>query len=123
MIEVYKEFTFEAAHQLAANVAADHPYANIHGHSFKVEVFVRGEPDPQTGWIIDFGQFERVLSPVRAMLDHRYLNSLNGLEMPTLENISRWIWHQIEPELPGLDRIVVRRDTCGEGCIYHGDRN
>ena len=56
MIEIFTEFTFEAAHRLAANVPPGHPYARLHGHSFKVEVFLRGTPDPETGWIADFGQ-------------------------------------------------------------------
>ena len=53
MIEIFKEFTFEAAHQLGANVEPGHPYANIHGHSFKAEVYLRGEPGADTGWICD----------------------------------------------------------------------
>ncbi|MCZ6771249.1 MAG: 6-carboxytetrahydropterin synthase [Proteobacteria bacterium] len=118
MIELFKEFTFESAHQLGANVDPGHPYANLHGHSFRVEVFLRGEPDPVTGWICDLGDIQEVLAPVREQLDHHYLNSIEGLERPTLENISRWIWEQIAPRLPGLHRVVVRRGTCGEGCIY-----
>jgi len=121
MIELFKEFTFEAAHQLAANVDPDHPYANLHGHSFKVEVFFRGEPNPDTGWIVDLAEVEQILAPIRTQLDHSYLNSIDGLERPTLENITRWIWHRVAPDLPGLDRVVVRRGTCNEGCVYHGD--
>ena len=50
MIEIFKEFTFDAAHQLAANVPPGHIYGGLHGHSFKVEVHVRGTPDQKTGW-------------------------------------------------------------------------
>ena len=120
MIEVFKEFTFEAAHQLAANVEPGHPYANIHGHSFTVQVFLCGEPDPDTGWVLDFEVFERALAPVRKRLDHNYLNSIEGLERPTLENIARYIWAALVDDLPILDRIVVLRGTCGEGCVYRG---
>lgn len=121
MIEIFKEFTFEAAHQLAANVEPGHPYANLHGHSFKAEIFVRGEPDPDTGWIVDLAEVEKVLAPIRKQLDHNYLNSIEGLNRPTLENLTRWIWDQVAPELPGLHRVVVRRGTCNEGCIFQGD--
>lgn len=123
MIELFKEFSFEAAHQLAANVDPGHPYANLHGHSFKVKVFLRGEPDPETGWVIDFEKIEEVLAPVREQLDHNYLNSIDGLKHPTLENVSRWIWEQLAPQLPALHRVVVRRGTCGEGCVYQGHVN
>lgn len=122
MIELFKEFTFEAAHQLDANVDPGHPYANVHGHSFKVEVFLRGEPDPQTGWIRDLAEVQGILSLIRERLDHKYLNSIEGLERPTLETLSRWIWEQAAPQLPGIDRVVVRRGSSGEGCVYMPDR-
>jgi 6-pyruvoyltetrahydropterin/6-carboxytetrahydropterin synthase len=121
MLELFKEFTFEAAHQLAANVDPGHPYANLHGHSFKVELFIQGEPDPQTGWIIDFAEIEQTLAGLRETLDHHYLNEIDGLERPTLENITQWIWHKAAPKLPGLHRVVVRRGSCGEGCVYLAD--
>lgn len=120
MLELFKEFTFEAAHQLAANVDPGHSYANIHGHSFKVEIFIQGETDPKTGWIMDFATIEKILSDVKATLDHRYLNEIEGLERPTLESITQWIWHRTAPNLPGLIRVVVRRGSCGEGCAYLG---
>ncbi len=120
MIEIFKEFTFEAAHQLAANVDPGHPYANLHGHSFKVEVFLRGEPDPETGWIVDLAEVEQALAPVREQLDHHYLNVIDGLERPTLENIARWIWDQVAPRIPALHRVVVRRGAGNEGCVYQG---
>ena len=118
MIEIFKEFTFEAAHQLGANVAPGHSYANVHGHSFKAEIYLRGEPEAETGWICDLAHVEAVLEPVREALDHRYLNEVKGLELPTLENITRWIAARIKDDLPGLHRVTVRRGSCGEGCTY-----
>jgi 6-pyruvoyltetrahydropterin/6-carboxytetrahydropterin synthase len=118
MIEIFKEFTFEAAHHLAVNVAPGHAYAKLHGHSFKVEIFMRGEPDAKTGWVVDFAEIDRQLQLVRQDLDHNYLNDVAGLELPTLENITRWIWQRLHSKLPGLHRVLVRRGTCGEGCAY-----
>lgn len=121
MIEVFKEFTFEAAHHLAVNVEPGHPYSKLHGHSFKVEIFLRGEPDPKTNWVADFAEIDRELQLVRADLDHNYLNDIDGLQVPTLENITRWIWNRLHNKLPSLHRVLVRRGTCGEGCIYTGE--
>ncbi len=118
MYEIFKEFTFEAAHHLAVNVHPGHPYAKLHGHSFKVEVFLKGEPDAEKDWLIDFGEVDRMLGELRAELDHNYLNEIEGLEVPTLENISRWIWRRLHNALPGLDKVLVRRGTCGEGCAF-----
>lgn len=121
MIEVFKEFTFEAAHQLAANVDAGHPYARLHGHSFHVRIDIRGEPDPTTGWVVDFATVDAAIAPVRATLDHNYLNEIDGLQRPTLETISTWIWDRLKPDLPKLRRVTVRRGTCGEGCVFEGE--
>ena len=118
MYEILKEFTFEAAHHLAVNVADGHPYSRLHGHSFKVEIFLRGEPDPATSWVVDFGKIDRVLHGLREQLDHHYLNEIEGLEVPTLESISHWIWQRVHDSLPGVDRVLVRRGSCGEGCMY-----
>ena len=60
------------------------------------------------------------MAELRAERDHHYLNEIAGLEVPTLENISRWIWNRLEHQLPGLDRIVVRCGSCGEGCVFYG---
>ena len=118
MYEIFKEFTFEAAHHLAVNVTADHPYAQLHGHSFKVEVYIKGEPDKDKNWLCDFGEIDKEIAKLRTVLDHTYLNNIEGLEIPTLENICRWIWRRLHDELPGLDRVLVRRGSCGEGCVY-----
>jgi 6-pyruvoyltetrahydropterin/6-carboxytetrahydropterin synthase len=118
MYEILKEFTFEAAHHLALNVAAGHPYARLHGHSFMVEVYLRGEPDRDKNWLYDFGETDKEIVKLRAVLDYTYLNDIDGLAIPTPENISRWIWRRLQNELPGLDRVVVRRGSCGEGCVY-----
>src|SRR5690349_19307977 len=115
MFEIFKEFTFEAAHHLAVNVEPGHIYSRLHGHSFKVEIFLRGEPNPKTGWLADFGEVEAKVKELRDQLDHNYLNDIEGLEVPTLENISQWIWRKLDNSLPGLDRVLVRRGTCGEG--------
>lgn len=115
--EICKEFTFEAAHHLGANVPEGHPYARLHGHSFKVEIYIAGTPDAETGWIMDFAGLEAALKPLRDRLDHRYLNEIEGLARPTLENITAWIWKELAESVPLLHRVVLRRGSCGECCI------
>ena len=122
MYEIFKEFTFEAAHHLAINVEPGHPYARLHGHSFQVEIHLRGDPDKDKNWLYDFAEMDKRIAELRTILDHSYLNDIEGLEVPTLEVISRWIWRRLQDELPGLDRVVVRRGTCGEGCVFSDRR-
>jgi 6-pyruvoyltetrahydropterin/6-carboxytetrahydropterin synthase len=115
MLETLVEFTFEAAHTTP-------PYPHPHGHSFRAEVALSGTPDPIYGWAHDLRDVEPVIEAVRRELDHKYLNDIPGLAMPTLENVARWIWQRLDGALAGLDRVTVRRGTDGhaEGVVYHG---
>jgi 6-pyruvoyltetrahydropterin/6-carboxytetrahydropterin synthase len=117
-MEIFKEFTFEAAHHLP-NVPSGHPCARVHGHSFQLVVWVRGELGAQSGWIMDYADLDRAAQPVLAQLDHHDLNTIAGLENPTTEILTRWIWGKLKPSLPGLSRIEVR-ETRATGCVYEG---
>ena len=119
MIDIFKVFSIEAAHRLP-NVPEGHQCARLHGHSFRVEVHVRGPIDAQTGWVMDFADLKRAFAPIHQQLDHHYLNDVAGLDNPTSENLARWIWQQLKPDLPLLARIVVH-ETCTSGCSYAGD--
>lgn len=118
MMEIFKEFTFEAAHRLP-NVPEGHKCARLHGHSYRVEIHVTGEVSETTGWVMDFGGIKKAFAPVLAHLDHYYLNDVKGLENPTSEVLARWIWDQLLPALP-LSAVLVR-ETCTSGCIYRGE--
>ena len=90
-MEIYKEFGFESAHRLP-NVPADHKCSRLHGHSYRVSVHVEGPARRRPGWVCDFAEISEACTPVRAELDHRYLNEIRGLENPTSEVLARWIW-------------------------------
>lgn len=118
-MEIFKEFRFEAAHRLP-NVPKEHKCARLHGHSFRVEVHVRGPVDPTSGWIMDFADIKAAFEPIHHQLDHHYLNEIEGLENPTSEVLAQWIWVRLKPRLMLLSKIVVR-ETCTSGCVYEGD--
>ena len=117
--EIFKVFIIEAAHRLPY-VPEGHKCGRLHGHSFRVELHLRGEIDPDTGWIIDFADVKEVFAPYYERLDHNYLNDIPGLENPTSENLARWIWHEIKSKLPGLSKVVVC-ETCTCGAVYSGE--
>ncbi|MFI6603543.1 6-carboxytetrahydropterin synthase QueD [Nonomuraea sp. NPDC050536] len=117
-MEIFREFTFEAAHRLP-NVPEGHKCARLHGHSYRVQVHIRGEVDPVTGWLMDFGEIKQSFKPVLDRLDHYYLNEVAGLENPTSEVLAKWIWNRLVGVLP-LSAIQVR-ETCTSGCIYRGE--
>jgi 6-pyruvoyltetrahydropterin/6-carboxytetrahydropterin synthase len=115
MLETFVEFTFEAAHQIP-------PYSTLHGHSFRVVIYLRGERDSVFGWTHNLYEVEAALAETKRSLQNAYLNEIEGLEVPTLENIAAWIWQRVDPLIPGLDRVLVRRgiEGAGEGCCYSG---
>ena len=118
-MEIFKEFTFEAAHRLP-NVPAGHKCARLHGHSFRVAVHIVGPVGDETGWVRDFGDLSGAMRPVLDRLDHYYLNDIEGLDNPTSEVLARWIWRQLQPKLPSLVKVIVN-ETCNSGCIYQGE--
>jgi len=117
-MEIFKQFTFEAAHRLPG-VPAGHKCARLHGHSFRIELHLTGPVDEQTGWVMDFGDIKSAFQPLYEQLDHHYLNEIAGLENPTSEVLAKWIWDGVKPSLPMLSEVVVR-ETCTSGCVYRG---
>lgn len=104
--ELVKTFRFEAAHSLP-NVPEGHKCNRLHGHSYRIDVHVSGQPDPETGWIVDFGQIKRVVGDVIDQLDHRHLNEIPGLANSTSELLGAYLWDRIKPQLPGLSAVTV----------------
>ncbi len=118
-MEIYKAFTIEAAHRLP-NLPDDHKCSRLHGHSFRIEVHVSGAVDEKTGWVIDFADISSAFKPLFEILDHHYLNDVEGLENPTSENLAKWIWCKLKVDLPLLSSVVVQ-ETCTAGCVYKGN--
>ncbi len=117
--EIRKRITFESAHRLP-NVPEGHKCRRLHGHSFGVELVVSGPVDEHTGWVMDFSDVKAAFEPLYKVLDHNYLNEIEGLENPTSENLARWIWDRLRPRLPGLSEITVH-ETCNSSCTYRGE--
>ena len=99
-------FGFEAAHALP-RVPEAHKCRRMHGHSFRVEVGAKN------------GAVETVLQEIYDRLDHRCLNEIEGLENPTSEIVSRWIWERLEERSVDPAMVIVG-ETCTARCIYHG---
>jgi 6-pyruvoyltetrahydropterin/6-carboxytetrahydropterin synthase len=117
-MDIFKSFYIEAAHRLP-NVPPGHKCERLHGHSYKVEIHVRGPIGAETGWVIDFAEIQQAFQPLFERLDHHYLNEIEGLSNPTSENIARWIWDRLCSSLTTLSKVVVH-ETCTSGCEYQG---
>lgn len=118
-MDVFKDFTFEAAHKLP-NVPPGHKCGRLHGHSFRAQLFVSGPLGSTSGWVIDFADIKKAFQPFYDQLDHHYLNEIEGLENPTSEVLARWIYQKLRPVLPGLTKVVLQ-ETCTAGAVYRGN--
>jgi 6-pyruvoyltetrahydropterin/6-carboxytetrahydropterin synthase len=118
-VELTRKYRFAAAHHLP-RAPQGHKCRRLHGHSYEIEVAVSGTVDPDTGWLLDFGDLDRVVRPVIAELDHRNLNEVPGLENATSERLCGWLWGRLVAGIPQLQRISVA-ETCAAACHYYGE--
>lgn len=119
MWELTKSFRFDAAHTLERDIDTASS-RRVHGHSYRAEVTLRGEPDPKTGMVIDFGLLEKTLATAREGLDHRMLDDVPDLGPATMENLAAWIWRRLAPVTKGLVKVTVFRDSQEESVTYRG---
>lgn len=116
---VSKELVFDSAHFIT-----DHPgkCENLHGGRYTLNVKVRGNIDPLTGFVIDYGYLKSVVKHrVIQYLDHQNLNYVNadlGWRSST-ELINIFIWEQLIDYLPGLEELQTF-ETTQSYCVYRG---
>ncbi len=102
------DFSFCAAHRLPR-----HPGRcfRMHGHTYRLQVLVSGDPDGGTGMVVDFFDIEEAVRPVVDSVRDTCLNE--RLENPTAEAIVAWLWLQIRPELPQLTELrLFETEAC-----------
>jgi 6-pyruvoyltetrahydropterin/6-carboxytetrahydropterin synthase len=118
-VAVTRRFTFSAAHRYARpewsdaeNRARFGPLATIHGHTYTLEVTLRGPVDPRTGMVIDLGELRQVVGEtVLARFDHAFINDDPAFPpgvLPTTENLVRVVWDALAAKL-GADRLARLR--------------
>ncbi len=117
-MHIFKHFTFHSAHFLP-HTPEGHPCRNMHGHTYLLVVYLSGEPDEHTGWIMDFGELKALVKPVVQLLDHQVINTVPGLENPTCERVAQWFWEQLKPIIPPLSKVVLH-ETPTSGVEYCG---
>jgi 6-pyruvoyltetrahydropterin/6-carboxytetrahydropterin synthase len=114
--ELSQRFYFEAAHTLHRSIETEGSL-RIHGHTYEAEVTMQGRPNPETGMLIDLAYLREEIARVREMLDHRFLDEVDGLGPPTLENLCRFIKLNLEGTLFMLCSVSVERRLSGDRCV------
>ncbi|MEM1166634.1 MAG: 6-carboxytetrahydropterin synthase QueD [Planctomycetota bacterium] len=115
---LFREFTFDAAHRLD-HLPEGHKCARIHGHTYRLKVWLDGEIRQPIGWVVDFAEIKAKTSALIDQLDHRMLNEVEGLAQPTTEHIAVWLWDRLKPDLPELAKIEVWENATS-GVVYEG---
>jgi 6-pyruvoyltetrahydropterin/6-carboxytetrahydropterin synthase len=117
MAHVWRRFYFQAAHRLP-HVALGHKCGNMHGHGFAVVLQAShhvGDGDLS----VDYDLLDTHWKPIFELLDHACLNKIPGLENPTSELISQWIWNKLKQQFAELTTVTVY-ETASCGASYNG---
>ena len=117
-MDLFFRFDFAAARYLP-RLALSHRCHRLHGHTFQIEMTIRGELDQDSGWIVDFDDVDRIMGELKDELDHRQLNDIPGLENPTTEHLAQWLWARIAQRCEGLYRVTVQEHP-SRGVSYYG---
>lgn len=118
-VRVWRRYTLHAAHRLPY-VPVGHKCGRMHGHSFAIVVHAtRDLADASPG----YDELDLLWAPEHSALNYRCLNDILGLENPTSEMLSSWLWERLKPSCPSLSAITVfETGSCGathDGTRYH----
>ena len=114
--ELKQHFQIESARFLP-HLPKEHPCSHTHGHSFKIILQLVGDLDPKIGWVMDYHEISKHMSPLLNQLDHKILNDVPGLENPTSELLAKWIYDRSIQFIPGLKSVTIMETPFTE-CRY-----
>jgi 6-pyruvoyltetrahydropterin/6-carboxytetrahydropterin synthase len=117
ILKLTQTFYFDAAHTLKGryvDVHAKMQSENIHGHTYTASISVNGEP-AESGMVKDFGHFKWAIDAVKLQLDHKFLDNVEGLGIPTMENLCLYIANYLK-SVDGLCEVTVERKSSGDKC-------
>ena len=116
-MEIYRSFRIHASRFLP-KLPKTHICSSMHGHTFNITVYVKGDIDNKTGFVMDFYDIDKIFNKhIHSIIDHKILNDIKGLENPTSEILATWIWNKLKDHIPLLEKIKVSEDF-GTGIIY-----
>lgn len=116
--EVYREVQFSSAHRLRNYHGK---CENLHGHNWRVRLFVTRAELDETGFVMDFKVLNAVLNEIMDLLDHKDLNSLEEFKTinPTAENIAILVFKLAEEKIAKLDKAV----KVSKVCVWESDKS
>ncbi len=138
MIEISKDFEFEASHSLP-HLPHTHKCSRNHGHSYKLKVTCAGELDKDLGWVIDYADISKVVNTIITAIDHTNIDQLffapprpemtdagvkrvevgaaHKTKPSTAENLSIWFYEQLKPTLPSVVEVQIKETS--SSCVTY----
>lgn len=122
MFTVFKDFTFSAAHQIRGHKGG---CQNLHGHNYRVRVFVRARELDALGMVIDFADLKKIVAEVVDPFDHRLINDVAPFDVrnTTAELLSQYVYEEISKRLPAgrsIQRVEIW-ETDSSCAVYEAD--
>ena len=113
MYKLMIETSFASAHQLRGYKGK---CENLHGHSWKVQVYVAAEKLDEIDIAIDFHDLKRMTNEIVSQLDHKFLNDLFPFteKNPSSENIAKWIYESLKKRLIEYPSVSISSVTVWE---------
>ena len=103
-LQTWRRYRFQAAHRLP-RVALGHKCGRMHGHAFEAIVHASG---------VSADRIDALWAPLHMQLNYQCLNEIEGMDNPTSELLSSWIWARLQTDLPGLCGVTVfETGSCG----------
>jgi 6-pyruvoyltetrahydropterin/6-carboxytetrahydropterin synthase len=124
ILKLTQSFYFEAAHTLKKRHTDVHTMIKsetIHGHTYHASISVEGEPD-ENGMVKDFNAIGLIVDYIKSHLDHKFLDEIEGLNRPTMENLCFFIAKKAK-EIKGLCEVTVERKVSGDKCTLEIKKN
>jgi len=117
MFELMVEDTFDAAHALRGY---EGPCENLHGHTFKVQVFLKGKKLNKLGLLEDFKAIKKELRSVLGEYDHRLLNDIKPFtaKNPTSENLAEEIFKTFKKRFKSLSKVTIWESGVTNASFY-----
>lgn len=118
MFEIFVEHSFAAGHALRNYKGK---CENVHGHNYKVQVGMEGPQLDANGLLFDFAELKKRLRATSEYLDHQFINDLKPFDElnPSAENIAKYIYDEIQRELPGGKLAYVRVWETDTSCAVY----
>ena len=119
-MKIYRTYRAHSARYLP-NLEDGHICKAMHGHTFSITIYLDGPIGDDTGFVMDFFQLDRVVEKeIISKIDHQVLNDIEGLENPSSENLSIFIWGTLVDRVEYLSKVTVSEDH-GTGVEYSGE--